>query len=322
MGRLGIRIINIVLFSASCFFSAAVFNHVAESQLAPDYVSAFQPVAQTEAKQPSWDERNEILERNLFGAKVAVTEQPRDTLPSPPPEDEAQSTKLPLKLLGTMAGEPASLSTAVIENTREKKHQVVRVGDTLKAFEGVTVTSIEPRRVLLRNHDITEELLLAKAEPTVSANVRSSRRLGRDSLQRRKDRRARASRNRSRTSRSARPEPNLPVEDASDTAIQAQLEKLQSALTQDLIRDLEPAYDDAGKISGVLVGNISGDGLLARSGLEQDDVIVSLNGIAINSAGAAARVLRELSKCIPMTGSVRGASGSRRFEITDHCSLK
>ncbi|MBW2295425.1 MAG: hypothetical protein JRG94_24430, partial [Deltaproteobacteria bacterium] len=59
-----------------------------------------------------------------------------------------------------------------------------------------------------------------------------------------------------------------------------------------------------------------GSGLLGRAGLQTDDVIESLNGIPINSAGAAARVLRELSKCKPMTGSVQGAGGSRTLEIT------
>jgi hypothetical protein len=48
----------------------------------------------------------------------------------------------------------------------------------------------------------------------------------------------------------------------------------------------------------------------------EDDIIVSLNGIKIDSAGAAARVLRELAKCTPMTGLIQGASGTKTLNIT------
>jgi type II secretory pathway component PulC len=303
MGQLGIRIINIALFTTSCFFSAGVFNHVAESQLAPDHVSAFQPVTIAASEPPKWEERNEILERNLFGAKVGADDGADLAPPPTPPEEEAKLTKLPIKLLGTLAGEPASLSSAVVQNTREKKHQVVQVGDTLKAYDYVTVTSIEPRRILLRNRDVTEELLLtkigSKSAPAASAAKSSSR----SRMQRMRDRNKR---------KRGRP----PKSSESDAADKASAEEIQGAMTQDLMRDLEPAYDESGKITGVLVGDIKGGGLLARAGLATDDVIESINGIPIDSAGAAARVLRELSKCKPLTGSVLGPGGSRTLEIS------
>ncbi len=302
MGQLGIRIINIALFTTSCFFSAGVFNHVVESQLAPDHVSAFQPVALHTIEQPKWEERNEILKRNLFGAKVAISDESTNAPPPAPPEEEAKLTKLPIELLGTMAAEPAALSTAVIQNTREKKHQVVRVGDTLKAFDYVSVISIEPRRVLLRNRDVTEELLLSKLDSKSSPTTTSSRRPSRTPLQRIRDRGARGDRNRSRRSQATEP--------ANDE------DEMRGAMTQDLLRNLTPAYGEDGKIAGVLVGQISGTGLLGRAGLEEDDVIESLNGIPITSAGAAARVLRELAKCKPMTGLVQGPTGSRTLTIT------
>ncbi|MCP4039220.1 MAG: hypothetical protein GY733_19930 [bacterium] len=309
MGQLGIRIINIVLFTASCFFSAGVFNHVADSQLAPDYVAAFQPVARDETRQPDWKERSAILDRNLFGAKVAGTEQPKVVAPAKPdPDIEARATKLPVELLGTMAGEPASLSTAVINNTRDKKHQVVRVGDTLEKYDHVKVTSIEPRRVLLSNREIVEELLLEKDDskkPAAPSAGRRPGRSGRNALGRLRDRKAR---DRAKARRAPQPDPSEEDE--------ARMQQIQGAMAKNLIRDLEPAYDDSGQISGVLVGDVEEGGILAQAGLEADDVIVSLNGIDINSAGSAARVLREMSKCRPMTGSIRGAAGTRPLEIT------
>jgi len=312
MGQLGIRIINIVLFTTSCFFSAGVFNHIADSQLAPDYVSAFKPVVRAETRTREWNERSAILDRNLFGAKVAGAAPPKEKAPPPPPPvEEARATKLPIQLLGTMAGEPASLSTAVIKNTRQKKHQVVGIGDLLENFAHVKVTSIEPRRVLLRNRDVIEELLLDKqgpaARPQAAPQAAQRPRRGKQGgLARLRDRKM-------RERKQARRAKELETQQAETP----RMKQVQGAMAQHLIRDLEPAYDETGKIKGVLVREIEADGILARAGLQADDVIVNLNGIAINSAGAAARVLREMSNCKPMTGSIAGSAGTRPLEITE-----
>lgn len=312
MGQLGIRIVNIVLFTASCFFTAGVFNHVADSQLAPDYVAAFQPVARPETPQPSWEERSEILTRNLFGAQVGLAAAVPEVVPVEEPEEEAQATKLPIELLGTLAGEPASLSSAVINNTRSKKHQVVRIGDTLKEFEYVSVTAIEPRRVLLMNRDVVEELLLAKIGDIRKIDSSSGRRPSRsDALERMRDRKDRTKARRARSRESRRRGREKPAED-----LEEQLRRMQGAMTQDLINDLEPSFDEQGEINGVLVGDIANDALLAQVGLEANDVIVSIDGIKIDSPGAASRVLEKLRACQPLTGVAMGPSGEKKINIT------
>ena len=316
MGHLGIRIINIVLFTASCFFAESIVNHVADSQLAPDYVSAFQPVARSEPETPKRQERNAILERNLFGAKL---EGSGDSGPPPPPVEvvqEAEATKLPIELLGTMAGEPSSLSSAVINNTRTKKHQVVRLGDVLDDFTYVKVTDIEPGRVLLRNREIIEELLLDKNAGSTKSKAASSARSGSDALQRLRERKSRRNRKAQRDASTRKPPLASPrTTTSADDEEEERLQKIQNAMSKDLIRDLEPAMNDEGGIEGVLVGDIDADSLLARAGLAPDDVITSLNGINIDSAGAAARVLRELAKCVPVTFTANGAGGTRTMEI-------
>lgn len=316
MGHLGIRIINIVLFTASCFFAASVVNHVADSQLAPDYVSSFQPVARTEPQSPKRNERNAILKRNLFGAKI---ESGKSKAVAEPVEvvEEAQATKLPLELLGTMAANPSSLSTAVVFDTRKKKHQVVRLGDALTEHEHVTVTDIEPGRVLLRNREVIEELLLEKNAGASTQRLASRSKSGSDALQRMRDRKARRSRKAPREIPEFKnpfaPDSGL---EAGDEEAEAALQKIQNAMSKDLIRDLEPAMNEDGGIDGVLVGNIDADSLLSRVGLEADDVITGLNGIDINSAGAAAIALRELSKCRPTTLTVNSPAGPKSLEVT------
>jgi len=311
MGQLGIRIINIVLFSTSCFFSAGVFNHVADYQLAPDHAPTMKVEPRESAKEPSWKERSTILDRNLFGAQVAGAAKPKkkEEKPPPPPEEEAKETKLPIELLGTLAVSPSERSTAAIGNTRDKKHQVVVVGDVLEGFDQVTVTSIEPGRVLLRNRNVIEELLIEKEGKKKGARLAGQRasRNGRGALNRLRDRKSRRRGNR-----------NPPPVAAPTNAVEAEndaMKQVQGAMARTLIRELEPAYDEGGQINGVKVGAIEPDGVLSRAGLSPDDVITNLNGIDISSAGAAARVMREMSKCKPMTGSVDGADGSRTIEI-------
>ena len=311
MGHLGIRVINIVLFTTSCFFAASVVNHVADSQLAPDYVSAFQTVANTEPDLPKRREQKAILDRNLFGARLDGSDKPVP-VPEPVKEvvEEAQATKLPIELLGTMAGIPESLSSAVINNTKTKKHQVVRVGDILNGYDGVRVTDIEPRRVLLRNRDTIEELLLDKNAGRTNVARKSGQ--GENAQKRMRNRKARNTRkpNRDKTANAS------PVATPADEAAEAQQQKIQNAMSKELIGDLEPAINQDGGIDGVMVGNIDADSLLARAGLSPDDVITSLNGIDINSAGTVARVLREIAKCQPMSGFVNGPGGSRAIEIS------
>jgi type II secretory pathway component PulC len=311
MGHLGIRVINIVLFTTSCFFAASVVNHVADSQLAPDYVSAFQTVANTELDLPKRREQKAILDRNLFGARLDGSDKP-EPVPEPVKEvvEEAQATKLPIELLGTMAGIPESLSSAVINNTKTKKHQVVRVGDILNGYDGVRVTDIEPRRVLLRNRDTIEELLLDKNAGRTKVARKSDR--GKNAQKRMRNRKARNTRkpNRDKAANAS------PVATPADGAAEEQQQKIQNAMSKELIGDLEPAINQDGGIDGVMVGKIDADSLLARAGLSPDDVITSLNGIDINSAGTVARVLREIAKCQPMSGLVNGPGGSRAIEIS------
>jgi type II secretory pathway component PulC len=224
--------------------------------------------------------------------------------------EEAQATKLPLELLGTMAGIPASLSSAVINNTKTKKHQVVRLGDILDGFDGVKVTDIEPRRVLLRNRETIEELLLDKNARRTKVARKSGR--GKNAEKRMRNRKARNTRKakRDKTAKAS------PVSAPADGAAEDQQQKIQNAMSKELIGDLKPAMNKDGGIDGVMVGNIDADSLLARAGLSPDDVITSLNGIDINSAGTVARVLRELAKCQPMSGLVNGPGGSRAIEIS------
>ena len=308
MGQIGIRIINVLLFTLSCFFTAGVFNHIAENKLAPIYLEGVQS-APTERIEPrTWEERKQILDRNLFGAQVAVIAKPKrkKKVVAPPPVAEIVDTKLPLTLLGTLAGNQEKISTAVIMNNKKKKHMVVGVGEVLKFNPEVTVLGIYPRRVLLQNREQVEELLLKKTTPAEKKIAAAGGRKKRKS--------------RSRRNRGPRPrKPRIPkVPDPSEIAglNPEEMDVVMTKIATNLMNDLEPSYDEDGKINGVRAVNISENGLLARAGVTQDDVIQKVNGVNIDSASSAARVLRDMSRCQPMVGTISGPAGESTIEIT------
>ena len=68
--------------------------------------------------------------KEASGAQVVTDE----VLAEPEPEEDLQRTRLPLRLLGTVASDDQVVASAAIENTQDRLHQVVRVGHTLTTF--------------------------------------------------------------------------------------------------------------------------------------------------------------------------------------------
>ena len=180
MSILGIRVVNLLLFTLSCFLVANIINQMGAFSLVPIESPAFRPPLPTANTARPWSERKQILDRNLFGAQV-VEEQ---ILPEPEPEEELAKTSLPIRLLGTVSSEDQIVASAAIENTQDRLHQVVRVGHTLDKLANVFVLRIDRGRVVLLNGARHEELLLDPQAPKVST-VATSRRVPQPRSQRR-----------------------------------------------------------------------------------------------------------------------------------------
>jgi type II secretion system protein C len=317
LGQLGLRIVNVVLFSLGSYQVAGVVSHVAEDRLTPDYYGYAQEEVDQTAQKQTWNERKAILDRNLFGAQVAVVKMPtknsKRSKPAPPPPKQVQvvETKLPLKLLGTMAAEPMSLSTAVIQDTQARKHTVVMVGDTIKGHETATVISIEPGRVLIENGNKQEELLLQEAKnpslagraaPAIESNAdRSRRRVPRNARSRRQEvsRRSIESRKEQRQKNSGA--------DAN-----------MAARAQEILTDagILPAYDDEGNMDGFSVNSVEPESFLAEVGLQNEDVIQNINGLEIDTPAATTKVFSTIrsGEALTITGQRDGAPIS--FEVS------
>lgn len=210
-----------------------------------------------------------------------------------------RDTRLPLRLLGTMVADPAERSQAVIVNVEHVHHMVLREGEALAFHPEVTVLAIEQRRVLLDTERGIERLWLSSGdglpdiaaawEPPAEAAGRPKRdRPLRSSAQLRRER---------------------------DANVRPEVIEAMNRLGTHLAADLEPLYDASGRIEGVQAMSLADDGLLAKAGIERDEIIRGVNGVEIDTPEAASRVLRDLASCEPVMGMVAGPMGDREVEI-------
>ncbi len=290
MSILGIRVANLLLFTLSCFLVANILNRVASSALTPESRPALRAAEATvQAAQP-WSKRKMILDRNLFGAQV-ITEE---VIPEPEPEEELQRTRLPLRLLGTVASEDQVVASAAVENTQDRLHQVVRVGHTLNKFAEVVVVRIDRGRLVLQNGAQREELLLDPSaglrKPTVTASKRAPRRTSRR-----------------RTNTPTPPAPS--VQDRLADLVQNSGQRSAAAIFSDA--RILPKLS-AGKMAGLELSQIKPDSFFEKIGLKNGDVVTSVNGLLIDDPSAQRQLLEAFTSAEELVADVTSADGTTR----------
>lgn len=297
MSILGIRFANMLLFALSCFLLADIINRVAAFRLIPDDRPATEvAVPSPEARLP-WSKRQFILERNLFGAQVVA-----DALASieVDPQEDLQETKLPLRLLGTVASDDQVVASAAIENTADRGHQVVRVGYTLEKFSDVVVARIDRGRVVLQNGKQREELLLDEATartPSVTRSRRPARKTSR---------------------RRTLPRPSPSPQERLEELVQSQKVRGSASVFSDA--RILPKYV-SGKMMGVELSQIKSDSLFEKIGLKNGDVVTSINGMLINDPAAQKELLQAFTGAAELVADVTAANGTTRQIRADAAML-
>jgi type II secretion system protein C len=274
MGQLGIRIVNVALLTVCSFQVASVFNEVSANFLQPG-PSAYAATAAFPAPAPrDWAQRKAIIDRNVFGAQTLSDFQPE---PEPEPED-IEATKLPVTLLGTQVHSVRENSKAAIAERGARDHELLWEGDELASHQGVRVVRIERGRVVLDNKGRREELLLDEASNVPLARTQPDR------SSRRQSRRA-AARTPSRT----------------PTPITERLKELRDANSG--VRNMGsilsqgrpvPKWEN-GELVGMELRDVEPGGLYEKVGLAEGDIITAVNGIELDNAADASKVLAELS---------------------------
>ena len=276
------RAANLVLFCLCCWVMADAANAVLAAVLLPpaaDQAGA-EPLA-LPRRARTWGDRQIILARNLFNASTLLPSEVVDIEPEVEEED-LQETTLPLRLLGTAAAQNVMMARAAIEDTEERARLVVGVGDRVK--DQATVLRIERRRVVLAENDARRVLSLDD-DPEVIARVPK---------QRRPKRRGPIGKNRTAE--------RLMADKLRESTLSKQSSFLQQA------RFL-PKYVD-GEMTGLQVNAIKAGSLVEEAGLENGDVIITANGIAINSPQASAEAFEEMGDADEVELEVSRADGS------------
>lgn len=293
VGRLGIWAVNAALFVLCCFLAAGIINAgIAEWLTAGPDVAP--PRAQAAAAPSrSWNDRQTILDRNLFQVSTLL---PANTEPaeSEIPEEELQATRLPLRLLGTVASAVAEHAWAAVEDQQTRKQIVVRVDDRL--LDQATVIRIERRRIVLQNGPNREELALDEDETAGTAARSPSRPVATAAPAAPSDLRDR-------------------IQRLSETSFQLDRSQVEETMRNpaELFSEARilPKYEN-GQMMGVQLSSIKPGSLFEEIGIQNGDTVTQVNGITVTSPQDSAALLKELTESTDFQVNVVGADGQTR----------
>lgn len=289
MSVLGFRLANVVLFLAATWLAADVVTEVAASILIPPSTPAYVKTTSVAPSAQPWSQRQAILDRNLFGAQVIADE----VVDEIEPDEELQETRLPLKLLGTVASTDQIVASAAIENSRKRTHEVVKVGDRLADFTDVVVFRIDRGRVVLQNGASREELTMNEDLMAKAPSVNRTKPTPRPSR--------RAANKRSKGKKSAK-------DRLKDLAEQSGVTGAAALFSQARVL---PKYKD-GQMVGIEISQIEADSFYEQVGLSEGDMLTNINGITIDTPAASQKLLEAFTNQAPIVAEVTGPGGSPR----------
>ena len=279
-------VVNAGLLVLCCFLIANTANTVFASLLTPAPDTALPAASGLTPAKMSWEDRQVILNRNLFGSKLVT-----DAVPDIDPLADLEETGLPLQLVGTLATldpeDPDAVATILDQESKENLS--VRIGDSLRNG-AATVQRIERKRIVLLERGELRELSLdefdrvASRRPNVRTGKRSARRPARPTV------RPRAA--------------AKPAVQKMNRAARRPAEIFSQA-------NMRPKYE-SGQIVGVEVSAIKPDSKFEEAGLQNGDLITSLNGISIDSPEQSAKLLMELANSDTWTITYKDRDGNER----------
>jgi general secretion pathway protein C len=276
---------NTVLFVLCCLFAARTVNAVIGSSLAssPEAAAATSEIQLAAA--PTWNDRQIILDRNLFNASLLAPVSGPTAI-----EEDLEETKLPLTLLGTLAALEPVNSWAAIEDRDSKLTRTVRIDDELRP--NVTVLRIERRRIVLQENGSPRELTLAE-DPAVAAAAGPGV---------------------AAVPRPRRPGPlRQPAVTPQPQAAPPQ--DIRNPATLFAQARILPKYEN-GQMVGVQLNAIKPGSMFEQIGIKNGDVITELNGIKIDSPEQSAKILLEFVDAKSFQVVVTNPQGTQTLTYT------
>lgn len=294
MYRLGIWFANSGLFALCCYLVATLIVRLVFAA-EPAALEAPEPLA-ARARPPRANPEI-ILQRNLFNV-ASLGLEPVETQPE---EEDLVATKLPLRLLGTVAAGNPELSWAAIEDLEKREHRVVRVDDVVA--DRASVVRIERRRIVLQNGPRREELAL---DEDGAGGAQAS---GRPTPRQRA---------------AAAPARRTPPDRDALAARVRQLNENRFAIQKEDVRAaarnpaalfsqarILPKYQE-GQMVGVQLNAVKPGSVFEQIGIRDGDIVVEFNGTRIESPQQSAELMRQLSQTDQLSLTVEGSDGQER----------
>ena len=271
-------VVNAGLLVLCCFLVANTANTVFASLLTPAPDPALPAALGSAPTKMSWEDRQVILDRNLFGSKLVAT-----AMPELDPLADLEETGLPLQLIGTLATldpqDPEAVATLLDQESNQNLS--VRVGDSLRNG-AASVQQIERRRIVLLERGELRELLLDGPDQIAAQRPKAKAKTVRRHVTRPKPRRRVATR---------------------PAAIFSQAE-------------MRPIYE-SGQVVGLEVSSIKPGSLFEEAGINSGDLITGFNGVSIDSPETSARLLMELANSDTWNITYRDQDGNERSVVIE-----
>jgi type II secretion system protein C len=305
MGRVAIWIVNAALFVLCCFLVAGLANAMIAQWMGPEPEMVAAAAPRAAAPKRTWADRQVILDKNLFNVSTLLPQvAPVDLID----EDEPlEATKLPLRLLGTVASSDAASSWAAVEDQQAHKEMVVQVGD--KLLDKATVEAIQRRRLVLLHNGLREELALDEEDASGSSVQPAARPSAASTA--RSDLRSR--RRAARPADAANAALKNRVRQVAEDRFAVDRGEVESAMrnTAELFSQARilPKYTN-GEMVGVQLSAIQEGSLFQEMGIQDGDVITEVNGIVVSTPQDNAALLRELGEADEFTVTVTREDGS------------
>lgn len=269
-------ILNLLLIGAVVYFSVNTFYKITAMRLDPDHPNLADRVkvsAPVKENLPPLSHYNTIIDRDLFKTNATT-----DIKPGTINIDALKQTSLNLKLWGTVTGLQEQ-TYAVIEESKTRKQNLYRVGDTI---QNAIVKMVLREKVVLNVDGKDEVLEIEKVRSTAKTMP---------ALQP------------AQMTRSTRPQ-RITLRRAQ---IENALEDVNKLLTQVNIR---PHFRD-GKPDGLLLTRIKPRSIFLRMGLRNGDIITGVNGSSLQSVDDALKFYESLRSADNVTLELKRRGRSR-----------
>ncbi|HXK25003.1 MAG TPA: type II secretion system protein GspC [Myxococcota bacterium] len=287
------RVANAVLFVVACLLAADTANAVFAAIVLPPRAQDADEKAPEPDAAPTFN-RQAILDRNVFASSTLAP-----TAPTPSEIDEnLEATQLPLTLLGTAASQEPRLAWAAIQERGSHSTLVVSIGDTI--LDKAKVVKIERQRVVLLEDGVHRELALEETD--LAQKVASAAPPANGPGARRTTATARAAeRRQARLQKMSENTYQMPPED-----MQAVMNNPAELLSQARIL---PKYEE-GQMRGLQISQIKPGSLYEQAGLQEGDLVESVNDNPINSPEQTGPIFNMLTSGGPVTFKGKDANGT------------